>query len=74
MSGIRLEKTGGFVTARFDKARGNAIDEPFTQELLDVAKQLGADPGVRGVLLHPSQMPEQASLGIASGFTLRGAT
>ena len=56
MSGIRLERTGGFVTARFDKARGNAIDEPFTQELLDVAGQLGADPGVRGVLLasaHP---------------------
>jgi len=56
VSGIRLERTGGFVTARFDKARGNAIDEPFTQELLETAKQLGADPGVRGVLLasaHP---------------------
>ena len=56
MSGIRLERTGGFVTARFHKARGNAIDEPFTQELLDVARQLGADPGVHGVLLasaHP---------------------
>jgi enoyl-CoA hydratase len=56
VSGIRLERTGGFVTARFDKARGNAIDEPFTQELLQVAGQLGADPGVRGVLLasaHP---------------------
>jgi Delta3-Delta2-enoyl-CoA isomerase len=56
VSGIRLERTGAFVTARFDKARGNAIDEPFTQELLEVAKQLGTDPGVRGVLLasaHP---------------------
>ena len=56
MSGIRLERTGALVTARFDKARGNAIDEPFTQELLEVAKQLGSDPGVRGVLLasaHP---------------------
>jgi len=56
VSGIRLEKAGGFVTARFDKARGNAIDEPFTQELLKVAGELGADPGVRGVLLasaHP---------------------
>ena len=56
MSGIRLERTGGFVTARFDKGRGNAIDEPFTQELLKVAGELGADPGVRGVLLasaHP---------------------
>jgi enoyl-CoA hydratase len=56
VSGIRLERTGALVTARFDKARGNAIDEPFTQELLQVAGQLGADPGVRGVLLasaHP---------------------
>ena len=56
MSGIRLERTGALVTARFDKARGNAIDEPFTQELLQVAKELGADRGVRGVLLasaHP---------------------
>ncbi|HEU0106602.1 MAG TPA: enoyl-CoA hydratase/isomerase family protein [Vicinamibacteria bacterium] len=56
MSGIRLERTGALVTVRFDKARGNAIDEPFTQELLQVAKELGADAGVRGVLLasaHP---------------------
>jgi enoyl-CoA hydratase len=56
VSGIRLERTGAFVTARFDKARGNAIDEPFTQELLKVAGELGADPDVRGVLLasaHP---------------------
>lgn len=56
MSGIRLERTGALVTARFDKARGNAIDEPFTQELLQVAGQLASDDGVRGVLLtsaHP---------------------
>jgi enoyl-CoA hydratase len=56
VSSIRLEHAGGFVTARFDKARGNAIDEPFTQELLKVAGELGADPSVRGVLLasaHP---------------------
>jgi enoyl-CoA hydratase len=56
VSGIRLERTGALVTVRFDKARGNAIDEPFTQELLQVASQLGGDPGVRGVLLasaHP---------------------
>lgn len=56
MTAIRLEKTGGLVTVRFDKARGNAIDEPFTQELLQVAGQLGADEGVRGVMLasaHP---------------------
>jgi enoyl-CoA hydratase len=56
VSGIRLERTGALVTARLDKARGNAIDEPFTQELLRVAGELGADPSVRGVLLasaHP---------------------
>jgi Delta3-Delta2-enoyl-CoA isomerase len=56
VSAIRLERAGGFVTARFDKARGNAIDEPFTQELLEIAKQLGSDPSVRGILLasaHP---------------------
>ena len=56
MSGIRLERSGALVTARMDKPRGNAIDEPFTQELLQVAGQLASDPGVRGVLLasaHP---------------------
>ena len=56
MSGIRLERTGALAIARFDKARGNAIDEPFAQELLEVARQTGADAGVRGLLLasaHP---------------------
>ena len=56
MSGIRLERSGALVTARFDKPRGNAIDEPFTQELMQVAGQLAADPDVKGVLLasaHP---------------------
>lgn len=56
MSGIRLERSGALVTARLDKPRGNAIDEPFLQELLQVAGQLASDPGVRGVLLasaHP---------------------
>jgi Delta3-Delta2-enoyl-CoA isomerase len=56
VSGIRLERSGALVTARFDKPRGNAIDEPFTQELVQVAGQLAADPEVKGVLLasaHP---------------------
>jgi enoyl-CoA hydratase/carnithine racemase len=56
VSGIRLERSGALVTARLDKPRGNAIDEPFTQELVQVAGQLASDPGVRGVLLasaHP---------------------
>jgi enoyl-CoA hydratase len=56
VSAIRLEKTGGLVTARFDKPRGNSIDEPFVKELAQVARDLGADPGVQGVMLasaHP---------------------
>ena len=56
MSGIRIEKGGALVTVRFDKARGNSIDEPFTQELLQAAKELAADDAVKGVLLasaHP---------------------
>jgi enoyl-CoA hydratase/carnithine racemase len=56
VSGIRLERSGALVTARMDKPRGNAIDEPFTEELIQVAGQLASDPGVRGVLLasaHP---------------------
>jgi enoyl-CoA hydratase/carnithine racemase len=56
VSGIRLERSGALVTARMDKPRGNAIDEPFVQELVQVAGQLASDPGVRGVLLasaHP---------------------
>jgi len=56
VSGIRLERDGALVTARFDKPRGNAIDEPFARELLDLARELDADPGLRGVLLasaHP---------------------
>ena len=56
MSGIRIERTGGLVTARLDKPRGNAIDEPLATELVQVAGQLAADDGVRGVLLasaHP---------------------
>jgi enoyl-CoA hydratase/carnithine racemase len=56
VSGIRLERAGPMVTLRMDKARGNAIDEPFTQELIQVAGELAGDPAVRGVLFasaHP---------------------
>jgi len=56
VSAIRLERTGGLVTARFDKPRGNSIDEPFVMELAQVARDLGADPSVQGVMLasaHP---------------------
>ena len=56
MSAIRLEKKGPLVTVRFDKPRGNAIDEPFTRELVDVARGLAGDTSIRGVMLasaHP---------------------
>lgn len=56
MSGIRLERRGHLAVLRLDKARGNAIDEPFTEELARASHELGADAGVAGVLLasaHP---------------------
>jgi enoyl-CoA hydratase/carnithine racemase len=56
VSAIRLERTGGLVTARFDKPRGNAIDEPFVRELSEFANWVGSDPDVQGVMLasaHP---------------------
>jgi len=56
VTAIRLETRGALATVRFDKPRGNAIDEPFTRELVDVTRQLAADTSVRGVLLasaHP---------------------
>jgi enoyl-CoA hydratase len=56
VSGIRLEKTGAFVTLRLDKARGNAIDETLTREMIAACRTVAADDAVRGVLLasaHP---------------------
>jgi Delta3-Delta2-enoyl-CoA isomerase len=51
VSAIRLEKSGPLATVRFDKSRGNAIDEPFTRELIDVTGQLAGDTSIRGVML-----------------------
>jgi 3,2-trans-enoyl-CoA isomerase len=56
MSGVRIERQGSVAILRMDKARGNAIDEPFVEDLLRAVTEVGADPGVRGVLLasaHP---------------------
>ena len=56
MSGLRIEKTGEVVVLLLDKARGNAIDEPLVQELLDETRALATDSSVRGVLFgsaHP---------------------
>jgi enoyl-CoA hydratase len=51
VSSVRIEKNGPLAILRLDKGRGNAIDEPFAQELRDAARQLAADGSLRGVLL-----------------------
>lgn len=54
--GVEIERQGSLAILRLKKARGNAIDEPLAQALLDATAALGADDGVRGVLLasgHP---------------------
>src|SRR5688572_17544804 len=56
MSTVRIERKGPAAVVRLDKARGNSIDEPLVRELTRAARDLGADSGVRGVLLasaHP---------------------
>jgi enoyl-CoA hydratase/carnithine racemase len=56
MSTVRVETKGGAAVLRLDKGRGNAIDEPLVGDLLQAARDLGADHSVRGVLLvsaHP---------------------
>jgi enoyl-CoA hydratase/carnithine racemase len=56
LSGLRIERQGRIVILRMDKSRGNAIDEPFAEELGRAARELSVDPSVSGVLLasaHP---------------------
>jgi enoyl-CoA hydratase/carnithine racemase len=56
MAGVRIERDGDLAVLRFDKARGNAIDEPFTAALQAAVAEVGNDASVRGVLLasaHP---------------------
>src|SRR5688500_6032740 len=56
MSSIRIETKGAAAVVRLDKGRGNAVGEPPVRELTEAARDLGADPAVRGVLLvsaHP---------------------
>lgn len=56
MGGVRVERDGDLAVLRFDKARGNAIDEPFTRALGAAVAEVEADASVRGVLLasaHP---------------------
>jgi enoyl-CoA hydratase len=54
--GVRLERQGPLAVLRLDKARGNAIDEPMVEALLDAVAEIGSDDATRGVLLasaHP---------------------
>ena len=51
MGGVRVEKLGPLAVLRLDKARGNAIDEPLTEDIVRACREVGADDTVRGVLL-----------------------
>lgn len=56
MGAFRIEPQGHLAVLRMDKARGNAIDEPFVDDLARVCHDLSQDRAVRGVLLasaHP---------------------
>lgn len=56
MGTIRVETDGGIAVVWLDKVRGNAIDEPLVNDLLEAARRLEADASVRGILLtsaHP---------------------
>jgi enoyl-CoA hydratase/carnithine racemase len=56
MSCVRIDMKGQAAVLRLDKGRGNSIDEPLARDLLQAARDLGADRSVRGVLLvsaHP---------------------
>jgi enoyl-CoA hydratase/carnithine racemase len=53
---IRIERRGAIGLLTLDKARGNAIDPPLVEALIDAERQLRSDGEVRGVLLasaHP---------------------
>jgi enoyl-CoA hydratase len=56
MASLRIERDGRHAILRLDKARGNAIDEALTAELVRAGRELEQDDGVHGVLLasaHP---------------------
>lgn len=51
MSTMRIERQGHLAVLRMDKARGNAIDEAFVDDLARACHDLAQDAAVRGVLL-----------------------
>jgi Delta3-Delta2-enoyl-CoA isomerase len=54
MSTLRIEARDDVAILRMDKARANAIDEPFLTDLAEASHELAADPSVKGVLLASS--------------------
>jgi enoyl-CoA hydratase len=51
MDTMRLEREGPVAVLRLDKARGNAIDQAFVDDLASVCRGLSADADVRGLLV-----------------------
>jgi enoyl-CoA hydratase len=56
VSSVKIERQGRLAVLRMDKARGNAIDEPFAEDMRDACRTVADDGDVHGVLLasaHP---------------------
>jgi enoyl-CoA hydratase/carnithine racemase len=56
VSSVKVERQGRLAVLRMDKARGNAIDEPFAEDMLAACRTAAEDGNVHGVLLasaHP---------------------
>jgi enoyl-CoA hydratase len=56
VSSVKIERQGRLGVLRMDKARGNAIDEPFAEDMVAATRTLAEDDQVHGILLasgHP---------------------
>src|SRR5919197_3651294 len=56
VGGVHVERRDGLAVLRLDKPRGNAIDAPLLDALLQAANALAKDATVSGVMLasaHP---------------------
>ena len=56
METLRIERAGNLGVLRLDKRRGNAIDEPLVEDLIEACRGLEADDSIRGIHLasaHP---------------------
>jgi len=61
VSSVKIEKQGRLAVLRMDKARGNAIDEPFAEDMLAACRAVAQDGGVHGVLLASAHAIAQRS-------------